>query len=70
MHKYQSKNKEFFIAKYGEKEGIERFLKGNKLKGFTLENYIKKYGKKEGIKKFNEISQKRKLKYSEISQEL
>lgn len=54
LYNFQRRDLSFFITKYGEKEGLDRFNKMNKRKSknSTYNYYIKTYGKKEGHQLF------------------
>jgi len=53
LRDYQKRDKQWFIATFGEIDGIEQYHLINKSKGRTIENYIKKYGNDIGIEKYN-----------------
>ena len=61
---------EYFIEKYGIKEGKEKYLIYNKRKGITLENFILKY-EDDGFEKYIKFKENTPNNfYSEMSQEL
>jgi len=63
---------EYFIEKYGIKDGTEKYNSVNKSKAHNLENYINRYGDK-GAEKFKQFCEKfhtGNKSYSNISQEL
>jgi len=61
----------YFIEKFGEKQGNIIWQNINKNKVNSLENFKKRYGQQEGILKFEEYMSNKKMKsYSKISQEL
>lgn len=69
----RSMNKDIFVRKYGEVEGIKRFIEyqRKRVKSRTLEGYIERFGEELGIKKYTEIKNKMiGCGYSKISQKL
>ena len=54
LKKWQTRDLNFYINKYGEEDGHQRYTNSNRKRGRTLENYIKKYGKAEGKEKYIE----------------
>jgi G:T-mismatch repair DNA endonuclease (very short patch repair protein) len=61
---------EYFVEKFGEIEGEEKFLAINSQKGLTMTNFQRKYGETEGEKKFVEYISKAKSNFSKVSQEM
>ena len=60
---------EYFIEKYGEKEGTNKYKELNKLKVVNEDTFIRKYGEAEGKKRYSEFQLHHKS-WSNISQEL
>lgn len=54
LSEWQRRDKKWFIDKYGDVDGVERYTNMNKKRGRTLENYIKTYGNLVGLGKYNE----------------
>ena len=50
---YQTHDKKFFIEKYGEVTGLQKYLEMNKKRSQSLESYIKKFGEELGTQKYN-----------------
>jgi hypothetical protein len=51
---WQRRDVKWFVARYGEVEGLERFEETNRKKGRTLQNYVEKHGAVEGRRRFVE----------------
>ena len=60
---------DYFIKKYGEKEGKTFYINLNKQKAITLPNFIRKYGEDEGLLQYNNLTMSNHY-YSKPSQEL
>lgn len=52
-------SKPYFIEKYGEEEGIEKYNQMTSKKKITLEVYEEKYGKEEGKRRFLDLCERR-----------
>lgn len=50
---YQKRDLNWYICKFGEIDGPQRFFAANSKKGRTLENYINKYGFDVGFEKYS-----------------
>lgn len=59
--KYQSRNKNFFIKRYGKKEGLKRWQLSIDKANYSrsLDGFIEKYGKINGTIKWNEYQRKK-----------
>lgn len=65
--KYVGSCEEYFIEKFGEELGKQKWKEVNKSKGVTLENYIKRLGKEKGTEEFNKRIQRKTKFYSKMS---
>ena len=61
---------DYFIEKYGEEEGREKYNLVCHQKSMTLANFIRKYGQQEGTQKYKEYSRRSNFGYSNVSQHL
>ena len=67
---YAGNKLEYFIEKYGEKEGTKKYNKVCSQKSLSLTNFIRKYGDEEGKAKYKEYLRRTSIGYSKESQEL
>lgn len=58
LKEYQCRDFNWFVNKYGDIDGVERYYNINRKRGRTLENYVKKYGDTLGLLKYNEVCKK------------
>lgn len=67
---YAGNKLEYFIEKYGEKEGFIEYEKVNAKKAITLENMVRLYGEEEGVRLYENYFKKHSVFFSKISKEL
>jgi G:T-mismatch repair DNA endonuclease (very short patch repair protein) len=61
---------EYFKEKYGEEEGLKKYLDINERKGKTLKNFIRLYGEEEGLRRYIKFHENKKDFYSGIASNL
>lgn len=61
---YAGNKLEYFIEKYGEKEGLIKFEEVNSKKSLTVDTFINKYGEKDGVLRYHKyMESKRKCRF-------
>jgi len=58
LSEWQRRDMSWYINRYGEVNGLEKYYNTNGKKGRTLENYVIKYGNKIGLSKYIESCRK------------